>query len=85
MPLFCLTTLRHLTLCGRSSPSSQKSITESGLEPVPPKGFIYHETRCGSTLAANMLAALPPSRVFSEAKPPVQVNVSRELVRYFMC
>lgn len=49
-----------------------KSIEESGLEPIQPKGFIYHETRCGSTLVANMLAALPPSRVFSESKPPVQ-------------
>lgn len=55
----------------------QKSIEESGLEPIQPKGFIYHETRCGSTLVANMLAALPPSRVFSESKPPVQVLMGR--------
>lgn len=46
---------------------------ETGLEPVPPRGFVYHETRCGSTLVANMLAGLEPNRVFSESKPPVQV------------
>ncbi|CAN0121879.1 unnamed protein product, partial [Pylaiella littoralis] len=50
-----------------------KTIEEQGRKPVPPKGFIYHETRCGSTLVANMLAALPTSRVFSESKPPTQV------------
>eukprot|EP00752_Nemacystus_decipiens_P013496 g11955.t1 len=52
--------------------SLQKSIEEQGRAPIPPKGFVYHETRCGSTLVANMLAALPPSRVFSESKPPTQ-------------
>ncbi|CAN0443494.1 unnamed protein product, partial [Hapterophycus canaliculatus] len=47
---------------------------DQGRTPLPPKGFVYHETRCGSTLVANMLAALPPSRVFSESKPPTQVR-----------
>ncbi|CAM9345981.1 unnamed protein product [Scytosiphon promiscuus] len=49
-----------------------QSMEEQGRTPLPPKGFVYHETRCGSTLVANMLAALPPSRVFSESKPPTQ-------------
>jgi hypothetical protein len=37
--------------------------THPGLEP---SGFIFHMTRCGSTLAARMLAALPGNRVLSE-------------------
>lgn len=32
-----------------------------------PSGFIFHESRCGSTLAANMLAANEEHLVFSEA------------------
>ncbi|CAN0122286.1 unnamed protein product, partial [Ectocarpus fasciculatus] len=47
-------------------------MADEGSAPLPPKGFIYHETRCGSTLVANMLATLAPSRVFSESKPPTQ-------------
>ena len=30
-------------------------------------GVIFHESRCGSTLASNMLAAVPGNRVLSEA------------------
>ena len=39
---------------------------------IPPHGVIFHETRCGSTLAANLLAGFAPSRsrVYSEAPPP---------------
>lgn len=29
-------------------------------------GIVFHESRCGSTLASNMLAAVPGTRVFSE-------------------
>ena len=36
---------------------------------IPPTGFIFHETRCGSTLASNMLAASEQNLVFSEADP----------------
>lgn len=36
---------------------------------VPPSGFIFHMSRCGSTLAAQMLAALPKNIVVSEASP----------------
>ena len=41
-------------------------------EAVPsraPDGFIFHMSRCGSTLVAQMLAALPHSIVVSEAAP----------------
>jgi hypothetical protein len=36
------------------------------------KGAIFHESRCGSTLAANALVALNPkkNRVYSESTPP---------------
>lgn len=34
-----------------------------------PKGFIFHMSRCGSTLVAQMLAALPQTIVISEAGP----------------
>jgi len=36
---------------------------------LPPAGFILHMSRCGSTLIAQMLAALPQSVVISEADP----------------
>jgi hypothetical protein len=36
---------------------------------VPPTGFIFHMSRCGSTLVAQMLAALPENIVISEAGP----------------
>ncbi len=34
---------------------------------LPPTGFIFHMSRCGSTLIAQMLAALPQNIVISEA------------------
>lgn len=36
---------------------------------LAPTGFIFHMSRCGSTLAAQMLAALPQNIVISEAGP----------------
>lgn len=38
---------------------------------IPPAGFVFHESRCGSTLVANSLAAVNPSnnRVYSESAP----------------
>jgi hypothetical protein len=36
---------------------------------VPPTGFIFHMSRCGSTLMAQMLASLPQNIVISEAPP----------------
>ncbi len=36
---------------------------------LPPNGFIFHMSRCGSTLVAQMLAALPRNIVVSEAAP----------------
>jgi len=41
---------------------------------MKPTGFVFHESRCGSTLVANILAAFNPkeSRVYSESAPPSQ-------------
>lgn len=36
---------------------------------LTPTGFIFHTSRCGSTLMAQMLAALPENVVISEADP----------------
>ena len=36
---------------------------------LPPTGFIFHMSRCGSTLTAQMLAALPQNIVIAEAAP----------------
>ncbi len=36
---------------------------------IAPDGFVFHMSRCGSTLVAQMLAALPSSIVVSEAQP----------------
>ncbi len=36
---------------------------------VPPAGLIFHMSRCGSTLMAQMLAALPGHQVSSEPEP----------------
>ena len=38
---------------------------------MPPAGFVFHMSRCGSTLVAQMLAALPENRVLSE---PTAIN-----------
>ena len=39
------------------------------LHTIAPSGFIFHMSRCGSTLVAQMLAALPETVVMSEPPP----------------
>lgn len=46
---------------------------EDVIDGLRPSGFIFHMSRCGSTLVAQMLAALPHSIVISEAPPIDQV------------
>jgi hypothetical protein len=41
-----------------------------GLAPVTPAGFIFHVSRCGSTLIANALKTADRTVVVSEAPPP---------------
>jgi hypothetical protein len=42
-----------------------------GIHVMPPAGFIFHESRVGSTLVANALTAMDPDghRVYSESDP----------------
>jgi len=41
---------------------------------MEPTGFVFHESRCGSTLVANSLIGMDPKhhRVYSESAPPLQ-------------
>jgi len=47
-------TLEEAAECSRHTPG------------LPPAAFVFHMSRCGSTLVAQMLAALPQHRVLSE-------------------
>eukprot|EP00903_Cladosiphon_okamuranus_P005729 g5686.t1 len=53
--------------------SLKRVLEENPDEFMDPTGFIYHETRCGSTLSANMMAAVPSNIVHSETPPPIAV------------
>jgi len=52
---------------------SKNNNNNSNIHTMEPKGFVFHESRCGSTLVANSLAAFEPekNRVYSESSPPV--------------
>jgi hypothetical protein len=54
-----------------------------GQGPVPPTAVVFHETRCGSTLIANLLSAWSPQhvRVYSESPPPVAALKACETTR----
>lgn len=49
---------------------------EKVLESVPPTGFIFHSSRCGSTLIANACRAIANSIVLSEA-PAIDKLIAR--------
>lgn len=43
--------------------------------PLAPTGFVFHESRVGSTLIANMLGSNPKNLVYSESSaPPMVIN-----------
>ena len=52
---------------------ADKSSTYEDSHTMKPNGFVFHESRCGSTLAANALIAMEPTqnRVYSESTPPI--------------
>lgn len=52
----------------------QTSKGQAEVSVMKPKGFVFHESRCGSTLVANSLAAFTPgkTRVYSESSPPIR-------------
>jgi hypothetical protein len=45
---------------------------------LPPAGFVFHLSRCGSTLFAQVLAASPRHRVLSEV-PPIDQLLAHDL------
>jgi aspartyl/asparaginyl beta-hydroxylase len=49
--------------------STLEGAEQSADEGLMPSGFIFHMSRCGSTLVSQMLAALPANLVLSEAAP----------------
>jgi hypothetical protein len=49
---------------------AQRAIERSEVPVLKPSGFIFHETRCGSTLMSNMLATVPNNLVWSESTAP---------------
>jgi hypothetical protein len=62
----------HAALLFRHRTTIEKAKEWSRHRPaMPPAGVIFHMSRCGSTLVAQMLAALPENRVLSE---PTAIN-----------
>ena len=51
----------------RQTPSEALAEMQAADPGIRPTGFIFHLSRCGSTLVAQMLAALPADIVISEA------------------
>jgi hypothetical protein len=47
----------------------KKDIALDSASVIPPTGFVFHESRCGSTLVANILGADPQNLVFAESQP----------------
>jgi hypothetical protein len=55
-----------------------ETLREAAAGSVPPAGFVYHLSRCGSTLVSQMLAASPRNLVLSEP-PPVDAVLQAKL------
>eukprot|EP00052_Salpingoeca_macrocollata_P020455 m.171858 g.171858 ORF g.171858 m.171858 type:complete len:702 (-) comp21272_c0_seq4:21-2126(-) len=66
---------RHLSQAFCTKESNLLTLPVSTLEKMPETaalhGLIFHQSRCGSTLAANMLAADAENLVYSESHAPV--------------
>lgn len=56
----------------RTSLAALENLGREASGPAP-DGFVFHLSRCGSTLTAQILAALPATRVLSEPPPLDQV------------
>jgi len=72
---FCHETLQKLAVKPFNQLFRRQSNLEALLEPsisdnaLPLSGIVFHMSRCGSTLVAQSLAALPDSVVLSEPEP----------------
>ena len=55
----------------RKLDESENEEESMGISVMPPAGFVFHESRVGSTLVANALTAMDPDghRVYSESDP----------------
>lgn len=63
---------------GKNSKSMKLSALKREMDNDPdgtlePTGMVFHETRCGSTLVADMLGSHPHHLTFSESAPPASV------------
>ncbi len=66
-------------LFGFRTPLADVVAWADALPTIEPSGLIFHMSRCGSTLAAQMLAATPAHVVVSEASPLDRVvQIARE-------
>ncbi|CAN0474150.1 unnamed protein product [Discosporangium mesarthrocarpum] len=51
----------------------QAQIDEDPAGYLEPSGFVFHMSRCGSTLMANLLGSSASNLVYSESRPPADV------------
>lgn len=63
------------SLCGANKKEMASALLESTADQLQPAGFVFHESRVGSTLVANMLASLPTHLVYSEPEIPMSVMI----------
>lgn len=56
-------------LFGHSTPLAEVAARADEPSDLTPSGFIFHMSRCGSTVISQMLAALPQNVVLSEPAP----------------
>jgi hypothetical protein len=59
----------NLTFPNRTSIELLADLRRAGRPAVEPTGFIFHMSRCGSTLVSQMLSSLPGTIVLSEPPP----------------
>ena len=71
----CKSTRVQVDLYTAATAAKQYDKSHEGvsIRAMTPNGFVFHESRCGSTLVANSLVAFEPSqtRVYSESGPPI--------------
>jgi hypothetical protein len=65
------------TLFRRHTPMSELRRWSEASPGIPPTGFIFHASRCGSTLITQLLAQLPRNLVLSEPEPVDAVVLSQ--------
>ena len=68
-PFFCDTIQAANDAARHETTLEQLDAIAAASDPLPPVGFIFHLSRCGSTLLTQMLAQLPQHIVLSEPGP----------------